>query len=88
MRDAAAAIAVDGMPAAHAAHAALGATLRAYRFDRYRTKEGADDKPKLRTLTLLSGDHGRRRGRLGAVAGGRRTASPCPATSPASRPTS
>ena len=55
-RDAAAAIAADGMPASHAAHAALGAGLRAYRFDRYRTKEGADDKPKLRTLAVLADD--------------------------------
>jgi len=55
-RDPAAAIATDGMPAAHAAYAALGATLRAYRFDRYRTKEAADDKPKLQTLTVLTDD--------------------------------
>ena len=56
-RDTSAAIAVDGMPPGHAAHAALGATLRAYRFDRYRTKEGADDKPKLHTLHILTDDH-------------------------------
>ena len=55
-RDAAAAIAADGMPAAHAAHAALGAGLRAYRFDRYRTKEGADDKPQLQALQVLADD--------------------------------
>jgi leucyl aminopeptidase len=56
-RDAAAAIAADGMPPDHAAHAGLGALLRAYRFDRYRTKEGADDKPKLQSLQVLSDDH-------------------------------
>ncbi|HEY0203626.1 MAG TPA: leucyl aminopeptidase [Acetobacteraceae bacterium] len=55
-RDPAAAIAADGMPPAHAAHAALGAMLRTYRFDRYRTKEAADDKPKLQTLTMLTDD--------------------------------
>jgi leucyl aminopeptidase len=30
--------------------------LRAYRFDRYRTKEKADDKPKLAALSILSAD--------------------------------
>ncbi len=55
-RDPAAAVAADGMPPAHAAHAALGAMLRTYRFDRYRTKEAADDKPKLQTLTMLTDD--------------------------------
>ena len=55
-RDARAVLAVDGMPAAHATHAALGATLRTYRFDRYRTKEAADSKPRLATLQLLVDD--------------------------------
>ena len=44
------------MPAAHAAHAALGALLKTYRFDVYRTKEAADAKPKLASLTLLTDD--------------------------------
>ena len=57
-KDTAAAIAADGMPAAHAAHAALGALLRTYRFDLYRTKEKADAKPKLAQLTLLTDDAG------------------------------
>ena len=35
---------------------ALGATLRAYRFDRYRTKEKPEDKPRLSTLTVLHAD--------------------------------
>ena len=55
-RDAAAALAVDGMPASHAAHAALGARLLSYRFDRYRTKEADDAKPKLTALTVLADD--------------------------------
>ena len=53
-RDEAAALAADGMPASHAAHAALGAVLRAYRFDRYRTKQKPEDKPKLARLTVLT----------------------------------
>lgn len=36
-----------------AAHAAFGITLAAYRFDRYRTKETADQKPTLAEVTLL-----------------------------------
>ena len=56
LRDTRAALAVDGMPAEHAAHAALGAMLRTYRFDLYRTKEGADSKPKLSSLTVLTED--------------------------------
>ncbi|HZB90846.1 MAG TPA: leucyl aminopeptidase [Stellaceae bacterium] len=48
---------VEGMkpkPAEAAAHLAFGATLRAYRFDRYRTKEKPDQKPSLKTLTVMS----------------------------------
>jgi leucyl aminopeptidase len=56
LRDERAALVVDGMPAAHAAAAALGAMLRSYRFDRYRTKEAADAKPKLTTLQVLTDD--------------------------------
>jgi leucyl aminopeptidase len=56
-RDAVAAMAADGMPPDHAAHAGLGSLLRSYRFDRYRTKEAADDKPKLHALTVLTDDH-------------------------------
>ncbi len=55
-RDTEAALAVDDMPASHAAHAALGAQLRSYRFDRYRTKEKPDDKPKLATLNIMADD--------------------------------
>ncbi|MBF0129671.1 MAG: leucyl aminopeptidase [Alphaproteobacteria bacterium] len=39
-----------------AAHAALGATLRSYRFDKYRTKEKPEDKPSLRKLRFLTAD--------------------------------
>ena len=39
-----------------AAEVALGAALRAYRFDRYRTKEKPEDKPKLAKVTLFTGD--------------------------------
>ncbi len=56
MRDTTAALAADGMPPDHAIHAALGAMLRSYRFDRYRTKEAADVKPKLGTLQILTDD--------------------------------
>ena len=40
----------------HAASAAMGACLRSYRFDRYRTKEKAEDKPKLTHLSVLTSD--------------------------------
>ncbi len=53
-RDAKAALAVDGMAPSHAVHAALGATLRSYRFDRYRTKQDADAKPRLAALQILT----------------------------------
>lgn len=39
-----------------AAHVAFGASLGLYRFDRYRTTEKKDDKPKLTALTVLAGD--------------------------------
>ena len=57
-KDAVAAFAVDGMPADHPGHAALGAMLRSYRFDLYRTKEKPDAKPKLATIRLLTDDVG------------------------------
>ncbi len=37
-----------------AAHIAYGARLRSYRFDKYRTREEANAKPSLKTLTLIS----------------------------------
>ena len=53
-RDSTAALAVGTLSAARAADVALGAVLKAYRFDRYRTKEKAEDKPKLTALTFLT----------------------------------
>src|SRR4051794_14921222 len=41
------------LTAQQAAEVALGAVLRSYRFDRYRTKEKPEDKPKLAKLTVL-----------------------------------
>ena len=38
------------------AHIGLGARLRAYRFDKYRTTQKEDEKPKLGRVTILSGD--------------------------------
>ncbi len=53
-RESNAALAACGLPGALAASAALGACLRRYRFDRYRTKENAEDKPKLAKLSVLT----------------------------------
>ena len=39
-------------PAAMAAEIAFGAKLRSYRFDKYRTKEPAHDKPSLKSITF------------------------------------
>jgi leucyl aminopeptidase len=68
-------IIVDGVPdpATTAARLASGAHLKSYRFDKYRTKEGKDAKPKLKNLTLQSDDPAaakRRYAPLGAVADG------------------
>ncbi len=56
-RDTTAAVAADGLTAEQAGRVALGAMLRSYRFDRYRTKEKPEDKPKLTALSVLT-DHG------------------------------
>ncbi len=55
-RDGVAALAADTLSPALAAAAAFGASLRSYRFDRYRTKQKAEDKPKLAELQVLAGD--------------------------------
>ncbi len=55
-QDETAALAADGLTAAQAAATAMGATLARYRFDRYRTKEKQEDKPKLARLTVLADD--------------------------------
>jgi leucyl aminopeptidase len=47
---------LQGLSAAHAARAALGVRLAAYRFDRYRTKEKADKKPSIRTVRIETDD--------------------------------
>jgi leucyl aminopeptidase len=56
LRDEAAGIATSGLSAELAAHIGMGAVLRSYRFDRYRTVEKAEEKPKLAKLTLLASD--------------------------------
>ena len=43
---------------AAAANFAFGARLRAYRFDKYRTKEKPEQKPTLERLTVMTGDVG------------------------------
>ena len=55
-RETAVSVAADALKPGQAAEVALGAVLRGYRFDRYRTKEKAEDKPKLTGLTFLT-DH-------------------------------
>jgi leucyl aminopeptidase len=50
-------LAADGLTAEQAALAAMGATLRSYRFDTYRTKQKPDEKPRLAKLIVLAGDH-------------------------------
>ena len=51
-----AAVATGGLSAEGAAAVVMGAVLRAYRFDRYRTKEKPEDKPALAALTVLCAD--------------------------------
>ncbi|WP_424814138.1 leucyl aminopeptidase [Roseococcus sp. YIM B11640] len=46
----------DALSAGQAASLAMGATLRSYRFDRYRTTEKAEDKPKLKKLSIATAD--------------------------------
>lgn len=55
-KDNTAALAGDGLDPAMLAHAALGARLRCYRFDKYRTTLKPEQKPKLAALTILSAD--------------------------------
>ncbi|HEY0437274.1 MAG TPA: leucyl aminopeptidase [Phenylobacterium sp.] len=57
-REPAASVAAPGLSGAQVASLALGAVLRSYRFDRYRTKEKAEDKPKLAKLTFLTDEPG------------------------------
>jgi leucyl aminopeptidase len=55
-REVAVAVADNALTAQQAAEVALGAVLRSYRFDRYRTKEKPEDKPKLSKLTMLTAE--------------------------------
>ncbi len=54
-------VAIDGFAKAKmdagkmAAHFAIGARLRSYRFDKYRTKDKPEDKPALTNLNVMSG---------------------------------
>ena len=55
-REATASLDASGVPAEFAAHLALGARLRGYRFDRYRTAEKPDEKPVATKLAVLAVD--------------------------------
>ncbi len=55
-RESEVAFAAGALPAELAAHLALGAVLRSYRFDRYRTTEKAEEKPRLASLHVLADD--------------------------------
>lgn len=55
-KEASVAVAAEELGVALQAAVALGAVLRGYRFDTYRTKEKPEDKPKLAKLTLLTAD--------------------------------
>ena len=59
VREATVAIAAGDLDAEHAAATALGATLRAYRFDRYRTMEKPEDKQKLKSVVVLAANPAR-----------------------------
>jgi leucyl aminopeptidase len=48
-------VAADGMAPDLAAAFAMGLVLRGYRFDRYRTQEKEEDKPKLERVSLATG---------------------------------
>ncbi len=54
--EAEAAIVTGDLAPEHAAAAAMGAVLRSYRFDKYRTKEKPEDKPKLAELSIICAD--------------------------------
>jgi leucyl aminopeptidase len=50
------AVANSALDGTQAADVALGAVLRAYRFDRYRTREKPEDLPKLEKLAVLTAE--------------------------------
>jgi leucyl aminopeptidase len=73
LRDGEASLAADDLDDALLAHAGMGARLRSYRFDKYRTKEKEEDKPKLKRLTILTPDPAKARtafAPLAAIASG------------------
>jgi leucyl aminopeptidase len=49
-------VAADGLTPALAASLAMGASLKSYRFDRYRTTEKEEDKPKLERIAIAVAD--------------------------------
>jgi len=49
-------VAAEALTPTLAASLALGLTLRAWRFDRYRTKEKEEDKPKLERVVIATGE--------------------------------
>jgi leucyl aminopeptidase len=49
-------VAADGLAPALAASLAMGAALKSYRFDRYRTTEKEEDKPKLERIAVAVAD--------------------------------
>ncbi|MBU8539113.1 leucyl aminopeptidase [Falsiroseomonas tokyonensis] len=55
-QDREATIAADTLSPSLAASLAMGALLRSWRFDRYRTKEKEEDKPKLERLAFATSD--------------------------------
>jgi leucyl aminopeptidase len=65
------AVVLDAGPVApaQAAEAALGAALRAWRFDKYRTKEKAEDKPRLARLTVAHDDAAKARAAFAPLKG-------------------
>jgi leucyl aminopeptidase len=56
VKEPSAAILADHLEAATAAHIALGARLKSYKFDKYRTTQKEDEKPKLSALKILVKD--------------------------------
>ena len=56
VKEPAAAILADHLEAGAAAHIALGARLKSYKFDKYRTTQKDDEKPKLSALKILVKD--------------------------------
>lgn len=49
-------VAADGLTPALAASLAMGVALKSYRFDRYRTTEKEDDKPKVERIAIATAD--------------------------------